>query len=222
MQTVTMIDTIGGSAHNVPAGTPRVAGYVTGSGDVPWSVADWSRFRAAAQVRIAQAPGTDPITADVLDVETGAAMPADSPGWILSRIAAGYTWSVIYGTAGTLAAVRAALIAAGPEGWWYGHVYCWLAEWSLSEEQAVRVLGTEVAGMTCVAAQWASPSSNPGTLVPGGNGATLAAANLDLSICDAAWRPGIVTPRRQETGYLVTGTYSGRVVRSDDGGKTWA
>jgi len=220
MQTVTMIDTIGGSARNIPDGTARVAGYVTGSGDVPWSQADWSRFPAAARVRIAQQPGTDPITADVLDVETGAATPADSAGWILSRIVAGYTWSAVYGTASTLKAVRSALIAFAPAPWWYGHVYCWLAEWSLSEEQAVRVLGTEVAGMTCVAVQWASPTSNPGTLVPGAHGATLATANLDLSVCDATW--DLQVPRRQEIGYLVTGAYSGRIVQSQDGGKTWA
>ena len=230
MQTVIMIDTIGASAHNIPDRTPRVAGYVTGVGDVPWSAAGWRRFPAANQVRIAQAPGTDPVDADVLDVETGAATPADARRWVNNRIGNGYTWSTIYGSASTLAAVRDALIAAGPPGWWYGHVYSWLAGWSLSEEQAVRVLGTEVAGMTCVAVQWASPASNPGTLVPGGNGATLAQANVDLSVCDASWRPALERPVPApapaiQAGYLVTGTpghFAGRIVTSADGGRTWS
>jgi hypothetical protein len=43
--------------------------------------------------------------------------------------------------------------------------------------------------MTCVGVQWASPSSNPNTVLPGPSGKTLREANVDLSVVDAGWVP---------------------------------
>ena len=42
--------------------------------------------------------------------------------------------------------------------------------------------------MTCRAVHWASPTSNPGTIVPGGT-LTLAQAQVDLSVAEDAWHP---------------------------------
>jgi len=66
-------------------------------------------------------------------------------------------------------------------------VNLWIADWSLSEAEAVRLLSTSGA-YPVVAVQWASPASNPNTTVPGG-AKTLAEANLDLSITIASWFP---------------------------------
>ena len=79
-----MIDSIHATCHNIPAGTRKVAGYVTGSADIRWRRADWDRFspRHTGLVRIDQSfGGRDPLGSDVLDVERGAATPgAPGPG----------------------------------------------------------------------------------------------------------------------------------------------
>ena len=225
MQIVTMIDTIGTNAHNIPAGTARVAGYITGTGGVRWSAGDWRPFPIADRVLIDQSPMFTRLSldADVVDAEPHAAAPASVVDWVRGRIAARMTWSVIYGTAATLLAVRAAMESADPPGWWHGHVRAWLANWDLDQEEAAKIIGTQEAGMTCVAVQWASPASNPRTLVPRSS-LTLAEANVDLSVCDASWRPALElpVPMPLRLGYLVTGQYSGRPVSSADGGKTWS
>jgi hypothetical protein len=205
--TVTMIDATGASAHNIPQ-APKVAGYVTGSGIVPWSAADWALFPHSGHVRIDQDAGaSDPLGSDVLDVEYQAATVAEVPGWVKTRIAHGITWSTIYGTDSTLAACRAALDAAGPHGWYAGHVDCWLADWNLSQAQAAALVGTLVHGLSCRAVQWASPSSNPATIVPGSH-LTLAQANVDLSVAAESWHPAPSTPKPPppppaQTAYMV-------------------
>lgn len=183
-----MIDAIHANVASIPASTPKVAGYTTGKGSaIPWTAADWGRFPHAGHVRIDQdALASDPLGSDVLDVESGAATPAEVPAWVRTRIAHGITWSTIYGTDAALAQVWGALEAAGPHGWFFGHVDVWLADWNLSEAQASALVGTLVHGMTCRAVQWASPTSNPGTLVPGGT-LTLAQANVDLSVTEPVW-----------------------------------
>lgn len=189
MNTVMMIDAIGDIATNIPESTPKVAGYVTGSTDIEWTGSEWAHFDRSGHVRINQgynATGV-PVTAwDVLDVEAGAFNPAEIPGIVGERIKAGITWSTIYGTDAKLAAVQAALEAAGPHGWYFGHVDAWLADWNLSEAEAAAKIGTLIHGMTCRAVQWASPTSNPSTLVPGST-LTLAQANVDLSVTEADW-----------------------------------
>ena len=59
-----------------------MAGYVTGSGGVPWTPAQFSRYPNA--VRIDQSPvNTDAdITADVYDLETNAGTIAGLPAWV--------------------------------------------------------------------------------------------------------------------------------------------
>src|SRR5450631_2564986 len=194
--TTIMIDTIGADYKNIPVGTKQVAGYVTGGGFVPWTAEAWAHFPNAVQVRIDQSPGgMAPLISHVLDVEGGAARPQDAVQWVHKRIDAGVgTWSTIYGTTGTLATVATALGIGG--NWWWGHVNCWLADWNLNEAQATALLGTKVAGMTVVAVQWASPSSNPNTIMPGSN-LTLKQANTDLSVTLDSWphaMPVVIPP----------------------------
>lgn len=225
--TETMIDAIRVNAHNIPASTLKVAGYGTGVGDVPWTGAEWGLFPKAGHVRIDQTPTGQAFAlglADVYDIENLAGTVTSFVHCVRQRIASGIEWSTAYGTDGTLAAVAAALEAAGPHGWYFGHVDCWLADWNLSEGQAAALVGREVHGMTCRAVQWASPSTNPGTIVPGGS-LTLAQAQVDLSAAQASWHAPAAPKPDPVDGYLVlaggAGGFAGRAVTSTDGGRTW-
>jgi len=189
--TEVMIDAIRVNAHNIPSGTPKVAGYVTGTGVVPWTAAQWDLFPRSAKVRIDQSPSLAVFAAghaDVADVESLAGTVGSFVNAVRDRIAAGVRWSTIYGTDSTLAAAASELAAAGPHGWYYGHVDCWLANWDLNEAEAAALIGQLVHGLTCRAVQWASPTSNPGTIVPGGK-LNLTQAQVDLSVAEATWHP---------------------------------
>jgi hypothetical protein len=178
MSYVTMLDATGLDAANIPGSAAKVAGYVTGSGVVPWDSADWALFPKAGHVRIDQ---TAELTAwaagdaDVADMEAGAATQATVIAQGLERQAKGW-YSFAYVSQANLAALRSAASAAG-----LTTLQVWLADWDLSEAEAAALLGGDV-----VAVQWASPSSNPATIVPGGT-ATLAEANVDISVTVPAW-----------------------------------
>lgn len=193
MDIVGMLDAVRVNAHNIPAGTPRVAGYVTGSGVVPWTAAQWDLFPPEARVRIDQSPSLSVFRlggADVADVEPFAGTVASFVQAVEDRIRDGANggWSTIYGTSDTIAAARDALDRLYPRTptWYYGHVDCWLADWNLDEQHAAAVIGELVHGLSCRAVQWASPTSNPRTPVPGSD-LTLEQAQLDLSAADSDW-----------------------------------
>jgi hypothetical protein len=187
--TVVMIDATHGSVSHIPARTPKVGGYTTGTSGVEWTAADWAQFPDAGHNRIDQSDGgVDPLGSDTLDVESGAATPEQFVGWLKTRIEHNIEGSTCYGGHDALAAVQTALEAGGTNGWYYGHVTCWLADWNLNQAEATALIGTEISGMSCVAVQWASPTSNPTTTVPG-SALNLAQANVDLSVALASWRP---------------------------------
>src|SRR5215472_48372 len=107
--TEVMIDAIRVNAHNIPRATPKVAGYVTGTGAVPWTATQWASFPHAGHVRIDQTPGLAVFSAghaDVADVESLAGTVGSFVNAVRARIAAGAAlrWSTIYGTDATLAA----------------------------------------------------------------------------------------------------------------------
>ena len=101
----TMYDSV--TAGDIPTNAKMVAGYV--SGKWKWSQSDWARFPNAVKVRIAtQASVNDGV---VLDVEPGDATPAQAPGWVTMRRAAGVDPTVYCGLT-SLPAVQAAFTAA--------------------------------------------------------------------------------------------------------------
>ena len=89
-------------------------------------------------------------------------------------------WSTVYVDQADLAGVQAAVATAD-----LTRVQYWLADWSLNEAEAEARLQPNLDG-GIVAVQWASPSSNPRTLVPGSS-LTLAEANVDLSVTVYGW-----------------------------------
>ena len=184
MSTV-MIDAIHANVGNVPASTPKVAGYVTGTPDIRWTHQDWQRFPRAGTLRIDQSPGLAEYAsnaASVADIEPGAGtvgafVTASQSRLRLHRL----LW--FYGTQSVISQVSAALTAAGIP---LSECGAWLANWNLSEAEADAALGTAIAGIRLVGVQWASPTSNPGTKVPGSN-LTLAQAQVDLSVTVPGW-----------------------------------
>jgi hypothetical protein len=229
-----MIDAIGASAGHIPTAAPKVAGYVTGTGPVPWTAAHWAQFPHSGHVRIDQSPSGGTYAAgdaDVYDIENLAGIPSHFPGLVKVRLAAGKAFSDFYASRSDVPSVVQALNGAGAAGWWHGHVRLWLADWSLNLNEAENLIGTHLDGLLVVAVQWASPSSNPGTNLPG-TGLTLREANCDLSVTADYWHAAPVLPPpppppvKALDGYVVTvggaGGFAGRTVVSHDGGKSWA
>lgn len=224
-----MLDTIRTSAHNIPKATPFIGGYVSGSGSVPWTETEWAMFPGSRHVRIYQDPShtLDPHSWDAIDLESGAFNAAQAAQEHKRHVDAGIQWTTIYATRTNLALATKAIKALGEE-YWNGHVCYWLADWNLDQEQASALIGTFVEGATCVAVQWASPSSNPHSVVPGGS-YLLAQANIDVSVVDAGWIPSVkfTNPNPPapaptvEHGEVVTqdshGNYVGHEVSSTDG-----
>jgi len=195
--TTIMADTIAASEKVDPkmlAGIKYVGGYVSGTPDILWTPEEWASLSASQiKVRIWQGYGNGVALHDFdeIDVESGAVTPSEAAHVIEQRVAAGITWTQVYGTRASLAATAAAVKALG-EAVWIGHVTCRLADWNLSREEANGLVGTFVEGMTCTGVQWASPESNPNTIMPGPSGKTLRQANCDLSVVDANWVPSLV------------------------------
>lgn len=216
-----MVDTIGANALRLPPAT-TVAGYVTGTGVVPWSDSTWAHF-TGVKVRINQANGSNPLLGDVLDVENGCWSNSDAARAAKTRQDAKVQVS-LYTSRSNVSALVNACEAAGVTG---GHL--WVADWSMSEVKAQQEVEAASGPWPVVAVQYASPSSNPNTNVPG-TGKTLGEMNVDLSVKNAAWlapapvAPPVVTPPvvspKVTDGMLVTADLSARKVTSPDG-KNW-
>jgi putative peptidoglycan binding protein len=115
--TALVYDAINGAAATIPAGQ-RAAGYTTGSSGIAWTAASWAAHPGA--VRIDQDASARDHTADVLDVESQAATPAECPAWIKAARASfsdstrpGQREPAIYCNQSTLTPVVNALIAGG-------------------------------------------------------------------------------------------------------------
>lgn len=209
MKIVTMIDSIHPTSRNIPVSAAQVAGYVTGTPLVKWTDSDWARFDPAhtGMIRINQDPGSIPLLGHVLDVEQGAwtnsgAVKAASERTAHHRAIAFYT-----------SHANAAPLAQA----WAGEGSLWIADWNLNLAEATALIGSKIGKMTVRAVQWASPSSNPSTRLPGSS-LTLAEANCDLSTSDASWfGPGKALDVKHAT--LRVGTQKLAIQSSD--GTTW-
>lgn len=199
-----MADTIGATAHNIPDSMPRIGGYITGTNDILWPKAQFVRFGGKPMARINQSPDPGSTGGNVRDVEDRAGTIAGAVEWAKKT-----PGPSIYIQESRVNELTLALKAAGI-------VTCslWIADWNLSQDQAVARLKTRVNGYPVQAVQWASPSSNPATLVPGTK-MTLKAANVDLSVTVPGWLVPVTAPVTPPAKIVITFT-------STDGGKTWA
>ena len=172
---VPLYDAIGANVALLPPG--QEAGYTTGSGYVPWTAAEWAAHPGA--VRIDQDPAASDATADVLDVEAGAATPADCPGWYRAALAAylagarpGQRYPCVYASASGLPAVANALVAAGITS----GPRLWVAQWSLSQAAATAMVTSAGGPFPVTAVQYRD------------------AGNYDISVASAAWLAAVSGP----------------------------
>jgi hypothetical protein len=169
MSLLVVHDAIHANISHLPAG--QVAGYTTGSPDIRWTAGDWAAHPGA--VRIDQDAAASDGTADVLDVERGAATPAECPWWahragasFASANRPGQRRPAIYMSASNVTAVVTALKGVGVTG----GVSLWVANWNLSQAQA----GADVAA-----------AAGPFPIV--GVQFTDAAGFYDTSVFSSAW-----------------------------------
>jgi hypothetical protein len=134
MAVVTAHDCIHANIAHLPPG--QSAGYTTGSPAIRWTAGDWKAHPGS--VRICQDNGTDH-TADVLDVETGAATNGDAAAWVPKARAAfdavtrpGQRRCAIYTSQSNVTPLVNTLTAHGINS----HVRLWVANWNLSGGQA--------------------------------------------------------------------------------------
>lgn len=133
--TVTVCDAIRANISHLPKG--QAAGYSTGAGIVPWGAADWKAHPGA--VRICQDSVASDATADVLDVEAGAATIGVAARWAEAAAAnvatgkrPGQRHPAIYMSLSSVTPVVNALIHGGiREG-----VGLWVANWNLTDAEA--------------------------------------------------------------------------------------
>lgn len=137
--TVAVADATHGGIASLPKGP--AAGYTTGTGTVPWTAADWAAHPGA--VRICQDPAASDTTADVLDVEAGAATTAAVASWARGAAASyaagkrpGQRHPAIYCSLASVTPVVNALVAGGITG----GVSLWIANWNLDEAEAAALV----------------------------------------------------------------------------------
>jgi hypothetical protein len=156
IQVVTVFDAIHDNIGHMPPG--RAAGYSTGAGShIRWTPADWASHPGA--VRIDQdAIASDP-TADVLDVEAGAATTASAPGWVM-RAAACYSGArrpgqrrpAIYMSRSRVTEVVNALTRAGITS----GAGLWVADWGMTQAQAITEVQAAAGPFPVIAVQHAN------------------------------------------------------------------
>ena len=172
-----MVDTVSSSVHNLPTNLEKVAGYATGTPDIKWDSSDWDRFRDAAKVPINQTNTVIP-SIPVVDAEPGAMQIPTVVDSVRVRKGLGKR-TTVYLPDSWLVECEKALSDAGLSDWAdYG-----IANWNLSREEAINELGGRI-----VWVQYASPTSNPDTFIPGTK-LTLREANADLSVTVDSWFP---------------------------------
>lgn len=182
-------DTIDANAEFLTAATPVIWYYVTGTAQRPeieWEADDVARYPHSQLYRIDQGFGDQANRArwfacDEFDLEA----LAWTPGALVPVVEArnSIMWSTrIYASAGPWFALLAALALAGVSA---RSLYWREANWNLSEPEARQLLS----GVR-YAIQWASPSSNPLTVIPG-TSVNLQAAGADLNVArlsPTGWR----------------------------------
>lgn len=128
MSTTIAYDAIGSNVGSLPSG--QHCGYTTGSGAIPWSAAQFVADPSA--VRIDQSPVNTVLdeTADVLDVENGAATLDDIAPWVKAAranfsaaVRPGQRTPMVYCNRSNLTPVSNAMVAGGVT-----NVPLWLAD----------------------------------------------------------------------------------------------
>jgi hypothetical protein len=173
MTSLTIVhDAIHANITHLPPGPS--AGYTTGTPDIRWTTTDWQHHPAA--LRIDQDASATDHTADVLDVEGGAATFADCPGWYKAALHSyttaarpGQRHPAIYTSAASVTAVVNALNAGGV----HSGPGLWVANWNLTDPQAAAEVAAAAGPYPIIGVQFHS------------------GAFYDTSVFAAAWRSAV-------------------------------
>lgn len=170
-------DCLGSSVQHLLDTKPTVIWpYVTGTDGIAWTPEEIDHFRKLGASIILVNQGVDQgpgqaLTGDEFDFEAGA--------WTLPHlleivnVRRKASWSTrVYCTWSNYGAIKQALAEAGTGK----SVFFRIADWNIDEHVAELELHGDV-----YAGQWASPTTNPATLIPGTN-LTLAEAGANLSV----------------------------------------
>lgn len=175
------IDTTWANAHHIPPRPPAIWPYTTGTADIRWPANSWAELHAGQVIRVDQGFHTaGPFDAEEFDIEAGA-WNADKIVPVVAERETRKLITRLYGGWDKYGQVSELLAEAEL----FANVYWRIADYNLSEQEAALTLGHNV-----YAVQWASPQSNPHTVIPG-TSVTLRSANADLSVVLAtplAWR----------------------------------
>ena len=166
---------------HLPQHLPVLWPYLTGTADVIWSSAQVAHVAPNQVIWVDQGfQEVSPLKPDEFDIEAGAIPVGKVPAIVITRQEHRQI-TRLYGTWGTYAQVKEELAyqEALANVWWR------ISDWNLSEAAARAALLGDV-----YAVQWASPTSNPNTRLPG-TPRTLLTAGADLSVMLTApltWR----------------------------------
>jgi hypothetical protein len=147
---------------SVPAGLGVPAGYSTGSGGIPWTLAQWWTYPEA--IVIDQAPAVTDVNAmaDVFDVETGAITNADCPQLYQDALAAfnaasrpGQRYPAFYTSQSNLTALCNEFVAAGISS----GPRLVVADWGIGEAAAQAMLAASGGPFPVVGVQYASQAA---------------------------------------------------------------
>jgi hypothetical protein len=190
-----------------------LAGYVTGTAGVDWPGDEWGKLHPHVGLfRYDQSPGLSLFAsgaADGADIERGAGTVGSFIDGARKREAKSWhSWAYI--SQADYPALAAEVKSAGLRLVQYG-----IANWNDSLAQAQAALGGTIAYV-----QWASPSSNPQTPVPGAGGKTLAQLNVDLNATLPGWFVKPKPPAPRVRGVVVTADLASHPATSPDS-RTW-
>lgn len=150
-------DTVGRDVHLLPAGAKQVAGYTTGTGIVPWTPQQFAAHPGA--IRICQDAAASDSTADVLDIESGAATYADAGPWYRAAVShraggtrPGQRLPCIYTSLSNVTPLVNHLIAEGV----HSGPRLWIAHWGVSQAAAAAAV-TETGPWPIVGYQFTDP-----------------------------------------------------------------
>lgn len=137
----------------------QAAGYTTGSSDIRWVPEQWGQFPDA--IRIDQDAKASDHTADILDVESGAATPAECASWAKQAQASfhnavrpGQRDPGIYCSGSSVTAVVNALVAGGVT-----HCNLWVAHWGIGMNGALSMLNSSTGPYPIIGVQYADNGS---------------------------------------------------------------
>jgi len=204
MAVVAGFDAIHANIGHLPRGA-QAAGYTTGSSDIRWVAADWAAHKGA--VRICQDSGSDH-TADVLDVESGAATNVDAAMWAPRARAAfgsaardGQRQPAVYTSASNVTPLVNTLTGHGIKS----GVSLWVANWNLTDAQAVADVQHAAGPFPVVAVQYASGAFFDSDVFSKGWLDDVSAAGLHQHQTDGKQTIGDLAAARQMTpsGWIV-------------------